>query len=134
LRLRFEQRELDVLKGAEQVRGAAMAHGTRPDVLRTALGLAKVGHKVGSAVSGGQLTLDEGELGLLVDALRFANQEVQWAARRQAGEESRGDAARRQAVLAAFPELVDKGPWRSFGLSRELDALAGRLAAALKGG
>ena len=127
LRLRFDQRELELLKGAEQLRGRAMARTPRPDVLRTALNLAKAGHKVGSAVPGGAISLDEGELKLLLEALRFASQEVPWVARPDSGQ----DAARRATVISAFPELEQKGMWRSFGLSRELDALAARLATAL---
>ena len=35
--------------------------------------------------------------------------------------------------MDAFPELVEKGAWRSFGIAREMEALAARLDAALKG-
>ena len=38
----------------------------------------------------------------------------------------------REAVSAAFPELVELGGWRSFGLARELEALAARLHTALR--
>lgn len=133
LRLRFDERELELLRGGEQVRGAALANTPRPEVLRTALTLAKAGRKLGSARVGGLVSLDEGELGLLVAALRFASEEVQWAARQQNGA-SDGSGARFDAVMAAFPELPEKGLWRSFGLIRELDALAVRLDAALRGG
>jgi hypothetical protein len=125
--VRFEQRELDLLRSAEQLRGTSLAHTTRPDVLRTALSLARAGHKVRAAVPGHSVTFDEAELALLVEALRFAGQEVPWAAR----VESDRDTTRRDAILAAFPELVEKGSWRSFGLARELEALAARLQAAL---
>ena len=127
LRLRFDQRELELLRGAEQLRGTALARTTRPGVLRTALSLAKAGHKVRAATASGSVSLEETELALLLEALRFAVQEVPWAARVQ-GED---DAARRNAIMTAFPELVEKGAWRSFGLVRELDALAARLKAAL---
>jgi len=127
LRLRFEQRELDLLRGAERLRGAAMAHAGRPDELRTALSLAKAGSKVGRGVPGATITLDETELELLLDAVRFAVTEVPWAARSDADEQ------RRVALMTAFPELDEKGAWRAFGVSRELDALAERLATALKG-
>jgi hypothetical protein len=72
---------------------------------------------------------DEAELRLLVDAAQFAADEVHWAA----GQRD-ADAAdpRRQAVLAAFPELVERGLWRSFALSRELVELSTRLAHALQ--
>jgi hypothetical protein len=127
LRLRFEQRELELLRGAERLRGAAMAHAARPAELRTALRLAKAGSKVGRGVPGGTISLDEPELGLLLDAVRFAVSEVQWAGRADADEQ------RRSAIMSAFPELAEKGAWRAFGLSRELDALAARLADALNG-
>ena len=127
LRLRFEQRELELLRGAEQLRGAAMAHAGRPDELRTALSLAKAGLKVGRGVPGATVTLEETELQLLLDAVRFAAVEVQWAARSDADER------RRTALMTAFPELDEKGSWRAFGVSRELDALGAKLAEALKG-
>ena len=125
LRLRFDQRELELLHASEQVRGAAMARTSRPVDLRTALSLAKAGQKVAHAAPGATVVLDETELGLLLDAVRYAIPEVQAAAR------PTGDNA---AVMAAFPELAEKGAWRSFGLTRELEALAARLASALKGG
>jgi hypothetical protein len=128
LRLRFDAREQALLRGAEQVRGASMAHTTRPEVLRTALLLAKAGHKVAAAAPGASVSLDEGELALLVDAVRYASEEVKLATRVQDGH----DRARYEAVMAGFPELVEKGTWRGFGLVRELEALAGRLTTALK--
>jgi hypothetical protein len=128
LRLRFDERELVLLRGAEQVRGAALAHEARPVVLRTALNLAKAGHKLGRATAGSSVSLDEPEVKLLLESLRFATLEVQWAARVDSGA---SDAARRDAVLAAFPELVERGSWRSFGLMRELEAVAARLQGAL---
>jgi hypothetical protein len=124
LRMRFDQRELQLLRGAEQLRGAAMAQAARPDELRRALNLAKAGQKVGRGVPGGSVVLEEGELELLLDAVRFAIDQVPVAARGAEGS---------RAVTEAFPELVEKGAWRAFGLSRELEALAARLAAALKG-
>src|SRR5438067_2748340 len=124
LRLRFDEREHELLKGAERVRGAAMAHTARPDELRTALTLAKAGQKVAHATAGAPVVLDETELGLLLDAVRFAIPRVQ-AASRPSGDS--------QTVMDAFPELADKGAWRVFGLSRELEALAIRLASALHG-
>ena len=129
LRVRFDEREVELLRGAERLRGTAMARTPRPDVLRSALSLAKAAQKVSRTTPGGSVTLDEGELSLLLEALQFASQEVPWAARRDDGTE----AERRQAVLDAFPELVTQGTWRSFGLARELEALAARLEAALKG-
>jgi hypothetical protein len=129
LRVRFEQRELELLRGAERLRGAAMARTARHDELRTALSLAKAGQKVQRSVPGATVVLEENELELLLDAVRYAIPHVQAAAR--PGEDS---AAERDAALEAFPELVEKGSWRVFGLTRELEALAARLSAALKGG
>jgi hypothetical protein len=129
LRLRFEARELQLLRAAEQVRGSALARTSKPGTsgLRSALGLAKAAHKLGNASARQSISLDEQEVGLLVEALRFTTGEVQWASRLQ-GE---GEPDRRQAVLQAFPELVERGLWRGFGLSRELEALGQRLEHAL---
>ncbi len=132
LRLRFEERELELIRGAERLRGAALARTPRSDVLRTALSLAKAGHKIGASTAGSSVSLEETEVSLLLDALRFASQEVQWATRAQNGQSGQ-EAERYEAVLSAFPELVQKGVWRSFGLARELDGVAVRLQTALKG-
>jgi hypothetical protein len=123
LRLRFDERELELLRGAEQVRGATMARTARPDELRSALTLAKAGQKVAQAAPGAIVVLDETELGLLLEAVRQAVPQVQAAARPEADN---------QAVMAAFPELVEKGTWRAFGLVRDLESLANRLTTALK--
>jgi transposase-like protein len=131
LRLRFDQRELLLLRGAERVRGVALAHNARPEVLRTALKLAKAGHKLGRTTPGASVSLEQSEVSLLLEALRFATEEVQWSASARANGEP--DARRRDAVLVAFPELVERGGWRSFGLTRELQALTARLASALSG-
>lgn len=125
LRIRFEDRELVLLKGAEQVRGAAYATDSRPAQLRTALNLAKAARKL--TYAGASIILDEAELRLLVDALRFTTDEVRWAARAPEDDHS----PRREAVLHAYPELVERGVWRGFGLSRELEDLTARLSAAL---
>jgi len=127
LRLRFDARELELLRGAEHLRGVALAHTPRPEQLRTALTLAKAGHKLGAAGPGSSISLDQAEASLVLEALRFAIVEVQHASHEHEG----GDAARRDAVMAAFPELAQKGLWRSFGLVRELEALAARLHGAL---
>jgi len=124
LRLRFDERELELLRGAEQLRGAAIARSSGREELRSALQLARAGHKVGRSVPGGSVSLEEGELGLLLEALRFSAHEVQTATRADGA-----DAGRRQAALSAFPELEARGSWRSFGLARELDELAARLGA-----
>jgi hypothetical protein len=128
LRLRFDERELVLLRDAEQARGAALAHQPRPDMLRTALALSKAGQKLRSATPGTSLTFEEPELQLLRESVRFANEEVHWAATQRAD----GADPRRDAVLAAFPELVERGLWRSFGLTRELDELGQRLEGALR--
>lgn len=127
LRLRFDARELELLRGAEHLRGRALAHTARPEVLRTALTLAKIGQKLGAAAPGASVSFEESEAGLLLEALRYGRDEVQQASRQREGE----DAARYEAVTAAFPELVEKGLWRSFGLIRELEALTARLHDAL---
>jgi hypothetical protein len=127
LRLRFEERELILLKSAEQLRGVALAQNARPQVLRTALNLAKAGHKLGIAAPGSSVVLEEAEVGLLLEALRFATDEVHWATRAHEDQDER----RLAAVLAAFPELVERGVWRSFGLTRELETVAARLQSAL---
>jgi hypothetical protein len=127
LRLRFEARELELLRGAEHLRGLALAHVARPEVLRTALTLAKVGRKLGATRPGASVTLEESEVGLLLEALRYSKDEVQHASHQHEGD----DAARHEAVMAAFPELAEKGLWRSFGLIRELEALIARLQTAL---
>jgi hypothetical protein len=127
LRLRFDDRELVLLKGAEQIRGAALAAKPRPDVLRTALTLAKAGQKLAQAGPGASISLDEPEVRLLIEAVRYATDEVRWAAR--APEDDRS--ARREAVMRGFPELVERGAWRGFGLTRELETVGVRLTAAL---
>ena len=127
LRLRFDQRELALLRAAEQVRGVALAHTPRPDDLRTALLLARAGHKLAAAAPGASISLDESEINLLLAALRFTTDEVQQGPRSQNARDSR----QREAVTAAFPELSELGGWRTFGLTRELEALALRLHSAL---
>lgn len=128
MRLRFDQRELELLAGAERLRGAAIARAGARDELRTALQLARAGQKVEHSSAGGMVSLDEAELNVLIDALRFAAREVPHATRVDLGE-----VPRREAAFAAFPELADKGSWRSFGLARELEEVAARLASALSG-
>ncbi len=128
LRVRFGERELVLLRGAEQLRGAAMARQARPDDLRSALTLAKSGHKLRHATAGTPLVFEEGELRLLLAAVRFAHNEIQ----RAASQQSTSTDGRVQVVLDAFPELVERGLWRSYGLTRELDELAQRLDEALR--
>jgi hypothetical protein len=128
MRLRFDERELVLLRAAEHVRGAELASRPRPDVLRTALSLARAGHKLAGAAPGASITLDEGEVRLLMAAVEFATDEVQWAFKSQDDQDQR----RRQAVMDAFTELADRGAWRSYGLARELEALSARLQTALR--
>jgi hypothetical protein len=135
LRLRFDERELALLRGSEQVRGYALAHTPRPDDLRTALHLAKAGHKLAAAAPGASVSLEEKELNLLLTALRYATDEVQRLAKTPNGQTSRQreaeEARQRDVVGAAFPELTELGGWRTFGLTRELEALTMRLQTAL---
>ena len=128
LRLRFDERELALLKSAEHARGAALAQQSRPDQLRTALALSKAGGKLRSAEAGHTLSFEEPELVLLLEAVKFANEEVHWAASQRDADGT----PRKQAILSAFPELVERGLWRSFGLNRELDELTQRLEGALR--
>jgi hypothetical protein len=130
LRLRFDQRELALLRAAEQVRGVALALTPRPDDLRTALSLARAGHKVAAAAPGASVSLDENEVNLLLAAVRYTTDEVQRASRAENDQHPR----QRDTVAAAFPELTELGGWRSFGLTRELEVLAARLQTALSSG
>jgi hypothetical protein len=126
--VRFDERELRLMRAAEQVRGAALARQAKPGELRAALALAKAGQKLRYAAAGPSLVFEEPELRMLLEAVRFAHDEVQWAGSQR---DAAGD-GRIQAILNAFPELVERGLWRSFGLTRELDELAQRLDAALR--
>jgi hypothetical protein len=128
LRLRFDERELALLRSAEQVRGAALARNGRPDELRGALALAKAGQKLRYAAAGPSLVFEESELRLLLQAVRFAHDEVQWAG----GNHDESPDGRAQAVHSAFPELTERGLWRAFALTRELDELGQRLDLALR--
>jgi hypothetical protein len=128
LRIRFDDRELALLCSAERARGAALAQQARPTVLRTALTLAKVGHKLRHALAGHSLVFEEGEVRLLLEAVQFSIDEIHKAA---SASDANGP-TQHQAVLDAFPELVERGLWRSFGLCRELELLAQRLDGALR--
>ena len=143
LRLRFSERELVLLRAAEEVHGAALAHQARPEVLRKALALAKAARKLARAAPETSVSLEEGELRLLLEALRHTTEEVRGVSDQshpveaaQAGPGARAGARtaaeRRDQVLSAFPELVERGLWRSFGVCRELEALAERIEQALK--
>ena len=130
MRLRFDERELSLLRAAEQVRGASLAHNPRPEVLRSALALARAGHKLAHAAPRTSVVLEEPELQLLVEAVKFAADEVHWVGD-QAHAAQSAASNRRSTVLTAFPELAEKGLWRTFGVCRELEALRARLQRAL---
>jgi hypothetical protein len=130
LRLRFDERELGLLRGAEQVRGASLAHNARPDLLRDALSLSRAGTKLARARPGSSITLDESEVRLLLDAIRFATSEVHWVSD-QAARQGAPTGERQASVLKGFPELAERGLWRSFAVCRDLDTLAARLQKAL---
>jgi hypothetical protein len=130
LRLRFDDRELGLLRGAEQVRGASLAHHARPDLLRDALSLSRAGAKLAHARPGTATTLDESEVKLLVDAIRFATGEIHWVSD-QAARQPGTSGERQTAVLNSFPELAERGLWRSYAVCRDLDGLAARLQKAL---
>ena len=131
LRLRFDDRELGLLRGAEHVRGASLAHTARPDTLRDALSLARVGSKLAHARPGASVSLEESEVKLLLEAIRFATSEVHWVS----DQANRGGPAgeRQASVLKGFPELAERGLWRSYAVCRDLDGLAARLRKALSG-
>src|SRR5438105_3622833 len=136
MRMRFEPGELALLHSAEQLRGTQLARGpARPDALRAALALAKAGRKLTSAGPGAAVSLDESEVRLLREAVEMAGVEVHWLS--QTGEHEDPEprtAQRQQAVRQAFPELVERGLWRAFGVCRELETLGRRLDAALHAG
>jgi hypothetical protein len=127
--LRFDARELGLLRGAEQVRGATLAHHARPDLLRDALSLARAGTKLAHARADASVTLEEIEVKLLLDAIRFATSEVHWVS--DQSNQGRPGGERQTAVLEAFPELAERGLWRSYAVCRDLDGLAARLQKAL---
>ena len=105
----------------------SLALTPRPDRFATALSLAGLGTSWPWPAPGASVSLDENEVKLLLAALRHTMDEVQRAARAENDQHSR----QREAVAAAFPELVELGGWRSFGLTRELEVLAARLQTAL---
>jgi hypothetical protein len=131
LRLRFDDRDLNLLRGAEHVRGAALAHHPRPDELRDALSLSRSGSKLAHASPGASVNLEENEVKLLVQAIRFATSEVHWLSDQANQARAANQAERQASVLTSFPELTERGLWRSFGLCRDLERLADRLQHAL---
>jgi hypothetical protein len=131
LRLRFDGRDLSLLRGAEQVRGAALAHHARPEELRDALTLSRAGSKLAHASPGASVNLEESEVKLLVAAIHFATSEVHWVS--DQANQARPSGERQASVLTSFPELTERGLWRSYGLCRDLENLAARLQHALSG-
>ena len=129
MRLRFDDRELGLLRGAEQVRGASLAHNARPDLLRDALSLSRAGTKLAHARPGASVVLDESEVKLLLDAIRFATGEIHWVSDQASQGHATGE--RQSAVLKGFPELAERGLWRSYAVCRDLDGLSTRLQKAL---
>lgn len=127
MRLRFDDRELNLLRGAESVRGAGLAHAGKPAELRAALNLAKLGRKLTGAIPGAIVSLEEGELTLVIEALDFTFAELHEVARLGENDYS----PRHEAIQQAFPELRG-GAWRTFGITRELETLRGRLRQALE--
>jgi hypothetical protein len=125
LRLRLGAEELALLRSAEQLHGAVLAERARPDTLRDALALARVGKKLGAAAPDDVLVLSEQETALLLEAIRSAMREIQRAS-------AAGPDARSAMVTRAFPELGER-MWRAYAVTRELDALQSRLAAAVGG-
>jgi len=94
-----------LLRAAEHARGTAYALHSRPDALRTALALSKAGHKLRHAGPGASVSFEEAELQLLLEAVRFANDEVHWAARqRETDTDPRRTAI---ALRKQTAELVD---------------------------
>lgn len=132
LQFRFDAGQLALLQAAERAYGAILAASGRPDTLRTALALARVGRKVARTDPGGALNVSQLELGLLVTALRAASAELQWLADQTSTRQDAHERARREAILAAFPELA-QGGWRTFGVRRALEALERRLSAPTAG-
>lgn len=135
MRFRFDEDELSLVRAAEQLRGAALAREGRPASLREALTLARLGARVRKLSPGEQVVLSEADSQLLLSAVRFAADEVRWLGEvlesttepgsirdRQAAE------GRRQALRAVFPDLVQRGSWRGYGLRRALEGLASRLS------
>jgi hypothetical protein len=127
LRLRFDADELALLRSAEQLEGLILADRARPDTLRDALGLARVGKKLAAAGAGELIALSEHETRLLQTAIQASIAEIQWFGTdgTDAASPSRAARARR-----AFPALAEQ-PWRAFAVGRALQALRQRIAAAL---
>lgn len=129
LRLRFTEQELALLRSSEQLDGFMLADRARPDTLRDALALARVGKRLAAAQPGELLSLSERDTRLLEDAIAASIAEIQWfgADGVDSTAPERADRTRR-----AFPELAEQ-PWRAFAVGRALRDLQQRISAALAG-
>lgn len=127
LRLRFDERELALLRGAESIRGAGLAQDGRPAMLRVALNLARLGRKLSGATAGAVVSLEDSEIKLALEALDYAVAELPAVA--HADESASTPSVR--AALESFPELRGS-TWRSFGLTREIETIRDRLRQALE--
>jgi hypothetical protein len=123
LRLRFRADELALLRSAEQLHGFVLADRARPDTLRDALALARVGKKLAAAAPDDLVALSEHETALLLDATASAIREIQRAS-------AEGPGPRSEKVARAFPELGEH-MWRAYAIGRELDELQERVRAAV---
>jgi hypothetical protein len=127
--LRFTEQELALLRSSEQLDGFMLADRARPDTLRDALALARVGKRLVAVQPGELLSLSERDTRLLEDALAASIAEIQWFG--GDGMDStvpeRADRTRR-----AFPELAEQ-PWRAFAVGRALRDLQQRISTALAG-
>ena len=132
LRLRFDADELKLLRASERLFGAELARHARPEALRTAIALARAGQRVARAGPNTPVSLAEGELKLLAEAVDFAGGEVRWLGEHADDIPDRNASERQARLGVAFPELFERGGWRSFGLRQGLESLAKRLAAALR--
>ncbi len=128
LRLRFSADELVLLRASEQLGGFVLADRARPDTLRDALALARVGKRLASAPPGELLSLSERDTRLVDNALAASIAEIQWFGTdgTDATALSRAERTRR-----SFPELAEQ-PWRAFAVGRALRALQQRITSALE--
>ena len=129
LRLRFTEQELALLRSSEQLDGFMLADRARPDSLRDALALARVGKRLAAAQAGELLSLSERDTRLLADAIAASIAEIQWFGTdgMDSTPPERVDRTRR-----AFPELAEQ-PWRAFAVGRALRDLQQRISTALAG-
>ncbi|MBV9357904.1 MAG: hypothetical protein JO023_20535 [Chloroflexi bacterium] len=129
LRLRFSAEELVLLRSCEQLGGFVLAERARPDTLRDALALARVGKRLASAQPAELLSLSERDTRLLENAIAASIAEIQWF-----GTDGVDTTAphRAERTRRAFPELAEQ-PWRAFAVGRALRALQQRLSSPLEG-